>query len=319
MSSPITQVDPQDAAGSCIRLVLLRRFDEMWSLRDYALDWSDPEGVHQMRVASRRLRSAARDFMPYIRRRHISEALRQVKAVADALGDVRDHDVAIATLEALTARAPESVATGIREIANVRKSAREDARAALIETLEKGAAGLPEIFAAAVDSASANSSGKRKQSQTYRQATREIILARLKEFEDLSTSLYDPLKVGPLHRMRIAAKRLRYALELFEQVWGASMFMFAKRVAALQSSLGELHDCDVWIEDLGVTLANQEKTDPRLSVQQIDASFWLLSHYLKRRTRHLRSALSKWREWEVSELSGQIRDSLELPSQSASV
>ncbi|HEU4595360.1 MAG TPA: CHAD domain-containing protein, partial [Pyrinomonadaceae bacterium] len=56
-------------AGSGVRQVLLTRLGEMCEFREAALDWSDPEGVHDMRVASRRLRSALRDFMPHLQRR----------------------------------------------------------------------------------------------------------------------------------------------------------------------------------------------------------------------------------------------------------
>ena len=47
-----------------IRRVLLTRLDEVCEFREQALDFSDIKGVHAMRVASRRLRSASRDFAP---------------------------------------------------------------------------------------------------------------------------------------------------------------------------------------------------------------------------------------------------------------
>ena len=80
-------------------MVLATRFQEMQGFHDAALDFSDPEGVHSMRVASRRLRSALRDFMPYIRRRDLTSLLKQTKSIAAALGEVRDQDVAIEALE----------------------------------------------------------------------------------------------------------------------------------------------------------------------------------------------------------------------------
>lgn len=315
MPNPIAELDSEASAVTGIRLALLSRFDEMWALRDYALDWSDPEGVHQMRVASRRLRSATRDFIPYVRRRRLSASLQQVRAIADALGRVRDQDVAIAALEVLTPRAPELLAAGISELTDARKEIRKEARAALIETLERArVAEVQANFATVIDQATAISArSKRVKQVSYRQAAREVVLTRLKELEQLSNSLYQPLKVGPLHRLRIAAKRLRYALELFEEVWGPPMLVFSKRVGGLQSSLGELHDCDVWIGSIGATLTKVRRMETALSLpaEQTDASFWLLSHFIKRRTRHLRSALTKWQKWEGDNLSIKIREALE--------
>src|SRR5829696_8612819 len=86
-------------ATAGIRLVLISRLGEMQGWRDAALDWTDPEGVHSMRVASRRLRSILRDVTPYVHKRRLSGATKQLKKIAGALGEVRDHDVALIALE----------------------------------------------------------------------------------------------------------------------------------------------------------------------------------------------------------------------------
>jgi CHAD domain-containing protein len=63
------------------------------------LDTGDIERVHDMRVATRRLRAALEIFEPCFPAGRHEEALKEVKAVADALGDRRDADVTIAALE----------------------------------------------------------------------------------------------------------------------------------------------------------------------------------------------------------------------------
>jgi CHAD domain-containing protein len=135
-----------------------------------------------------------------------------------------------------------------------------------------------------------------------------VILDRLKELEKLSESLYRPFEIESLHDMRIAAKRLRYALELFQQCWGRSLQTFAKNAARIQTALGDVHDCDVWIENLGKNSnrARKDKHD-----DQIAAFIWLLSHFVKVRTKHLRKAYDLWREWEVNDLGGQVRQALQ--------
>ena len=63
------------------------------------LDATDIERVHDMRVATRRLRAALEIFEPCFPAEQLDESLREVKAIADALGERRDADVTIAALE----------------------------------------------------------------------------------------------------------------------------------------------------------------------------------------------------------------------------
>jgi CHAD domain-containing protein len=75
-------------------------------LREHArdvLDISDIERVHDMRVATRRLRAALEVFEPCFPRKRYKAALRDIKALADALGERRDRDVTIAELERVAA------------------------------------------------------------------------------------------------------------------------------------------------------------------------------------------------------------------------
>ena len=67
------------------------------------LDLDDIERVHDMRVATRRLRAAIEVFAPCFPRKRHRAALKQVKALADALGERRDRDVAIEPLEGFAA------------------------------------------------------------------------------------------------------------------------------------------------------------------------------------------------------------------------
>ena len=103
------------AAGG-LRLVFTTRVGELLEWRKAALDWSDPEGVHSMRVASRRLRSAMRDFLPYLPKRSFASSTRRFKEIADLLGEVRDSDVAILALEEIEKKAPAEHAAALRTI-----------------------------------------------------------------------------------------------------------------------------------------------------------------------------------------------------------
>ena len=76
---------------------------------------------------------------------------------------------------------------------------------------------------------------------------RRIIDVRAKEVHSFSPAVLDPRNVEALHDMRIAAKRLRYVLELTTPVFGKGAEKAAKRAKTLQDLLGEIHDCDVTV------------------------------------------------------------------------
>ena len=75
-------------------------------------------------------------------------------------------------------------------------------------------------------------------------ALRLIAETRLDEVHSFDRAVSDPDAVEDLHDMRIAAKRLRYVLEMSEPVLGAPASKAAKQCKKLQDLLGEIHDCD---------------------------------------------------------------------------
>src|SRR5262249_19744284 len=164
----------------------------MYELQEAALSWTDPEGVHSMRVASRRLRSALRDFMPYVRKRDLASIQKQIRSLADALGEVRDQDVAIMALEKIAKHAPAEVSTTLKDDGDGRMEIREQARKELTSRLERPALEeLQSSFTAAVDHATTTNDSE----IAYRKMSREIILERLQELEELSNDLFDPFEV----------------------------------------------------------------------------------------------------------------------------
>lgn len=89
-------------ATAAARVVAVRT-QELIDHSEGVLDVSDIERVHDMRVATRRLRAALEVFRPCFPRAEHKAALREVKRIADALGERRDRDVTIAALEDFSA------------------------------------------------------------------------------------------------------------------------------------------------------------------------------------------------------------------------
>jgi hypothetical protein len=74
-----------------------------------------------------------------------------------------------------------------------------------------------------------------------------IVRVRLAELEAFVPRVFDPGEVEAQHDMRIAAKRLRYLLELSDFCFGPYAEKAARHVKELQDLLGEIHDCDVML------------------------------------------------------------------------
>jgi CHAD domain-containing protein len=72
-----------------------------------------------------------------------------------------------------------------------------------------------------------------------------IVAVRLDELCAYMPEAADPASVTALHDMRIAAKRLRYILEIAHELFGPYVAEATRRTKQLQSVLGDLHDCDV--------------------------------------------------------------------------
>jgi CHAD domain-containing protein len=93
-------------AHAAARVVEVRAA-EVFEHSDGVLDVGDVEGVHDMRVATRRLRAALEVFAPCFPARGYRKALKRVKVLADVLGERRDADVAIEFLAEFADEAPE--------------------------------------------------------------------------------------------------------------------------------------------------------------------------------------------------------------------
>lgn len=301
-SRSFSELDGSAPAEQIVPLVLRAQLKAMCKLRRQALDWKDAEGVHAMRVCSRRLRGAMSDFRPYVR---VGLPRVKLRSIADALGAVRDQDVALVALNEFSAQAEGEAADGIKAIAAESKKRRKEARAKLKMAIRPAVIdefrrefqdGLKELVIA---------SPKRSRSPagtlalTFRDVGRQIIVERIKEVRDASNDLYFPFHIKELHELRILAKRLRYAVEMFSGCWEPNLHAVAKEISLLQTSLGELHDCDVWLEGLSARLKYLErKRHPDERDLRVRAgAIWLTRHFAAERMDHYRAALGRWHEW----------------------
>lgn len=202
----------------------------------------DPEGVHQMRVATRRLRSHLRTFRSLLDETgEIAELTGELGWLADQLGEVRDLEVLEERLrQEAHLLPPEDAAIGER-IARMLEAQIDPARAALLKSLDSERyIGLVERLVALA--AEPPLTGE------YEQPASDVLPALVekpwKRLRNAVRELPPPLSAGDdqLHRIRILAKRARYAAEAAAVVGGREAERFAKAVAAVQTLLGDHQD-----------------------------------------------------------------------------
>ena len=207
--------EPYALAGA--RIVRVRTA-ELFEHDEGVLDTSDIERVHDMRVATRRLRAVLEIFAPCFPKQPFKAALRDVKALADALGERRDPDVhleamrAFGGVEPLVERLRERQAAGnTRSRRRSRTPRHGPARAAArARRGRRGArAGVKARKVKGLDPADALADNAER-----------IVRVRLGELCSFMPRAADPAEVKALHDMRIAAKRLRYILEITRPCFG---------------------------------------------------------------------------------------------------
>ena len=124
------------AAARIVRV----RADELFEHAENVLDTSDIERVHDMRVASRRLRAVLEIFEPCFPLGDFKTVLRDVKALADALGERRDTDVHIEDMEELEGYVQVAFRPGLEALVErlrARQAAGNDTLAAALEHVEE--------------------------------------------------------------------------------------------------------------------------------------------------------------------------------------
>src|SRR5438876_4533549 len=109
-------IDPGEPFAVAARRVVSVRAAELFDHAENVLDTGDIERVHDMRVATRRLRAALEIFEPCFPAGPFRETLREVKRLADALGERRDRDVAIAALFAFNEQMPGPDRRGVNSL-----------------------------------------------------------------------------------------------------------------------------------------------------------------------------------------------------------
>jgi CHAD domain-containing protein len=239
-------VTAEDLHAEAGRKVLRFHLARMLAREPGTRTGADPEELHGMRVATRRMRAAWRVFGDAYDPGRTKLFRRRLRELATLLGGVRDLDVLIEATEAYGEAMGASDQAGLQPLLAAWRSDRDLARVQLIVELDsKGHRRFVDDY---VDFVSSPGRDVVPVETTIPHRVRDTAASRIWTAYEHVRAYEAVLRwadVPTLHQLRIAAKRLRYTLEFVREPLGEDASPLIARVVALQDHLGFMNDAEV--------------------------------------------------------------------------
>jgi CHAD domain-containing protein/uncharacterized protein YjbK len=239
-----------DSMTSAARKTLSLHFKQMLYHEPGTRAGDDIEELHDMRVATRRLRAALPIFEKFIDQDRFSPIAKGLKRTGRALGAVRDLDVFWEKTEEYLEALPFGQPADLTALQTVWAEERIQARKQMLKYFDskKYRNFLIEFQAFLDDSSAWVPPALPANGEPI--AHRLPLVVPVAVYQRLGEVLaYDEwiteteIRLDQFHNLRIAAKRLRYTLEYFQEVLGPEVHMLIERIKTLQDHLGNLQDC----------------------------------------------------------------------------
>jgi len=227
--------------------MLLAKAEPLFSLEEAARGGADADAVHDMRVASRRLREAMRLLAPLYPDSRFGTWYRRARDVTRALGPVRDSDVFIEEFGRLGGDLGDEGKRAVAFMIGYRMGQREAELAALGKALgrldlESRRGSFAKLAHAVIASAVAD--------RPLADFARGAISERAAVVFGVQPAALDQANIEAQHALRIDYKRLRYAVEVFAPCYDDAFGPLHRTLTAFQDTLGELHDLHVFADML---------------------------------------------------------------------
>lgn len=235
--------------------------ENLKSLLEGIKESPDIEYVHRARVSCRRLNAALSVFDGYFEKDKAKSWEKSIKQLLHALGDARDTDVQIEFLKThITAVESEEERNFIDFLMLSKTKERENLQPKVslaIDLIKEQ--GVLEQMLAECSSILANPAENEAKAATLSYAHLHIS-SRLEELLSFKRFVKKEKEAEAHHKMRIAAKRLRYSTEIFSKLYLEGMENEIESLKKLQDVIGEMHDCDVWLTYLS-SFESDEKNE----------------------------------------------------------
>ena len=240
-------VDAGTPLGEAAPALLRAKAKPLFELEDDARGGADMDAVHDMRVASRRLREAMRLFAPLYPQREFKAWYRSIRTITRALGPVRDSDVFIDSFSRLSRELGDGGRRCVAFVVGYRSARRElelEALNTALNTLDLSES--KRSFKRLVNTPLESSHAKRPLAKF---AYSEVAARAATVFGAQPEALAETNTLKQ-HALRIHYKRLRYAAETFAPSYGDAFDSLHETLTSFQDALGDLHDLHVFLEAL---------------------------------------------------------------------
>jgi CHAD domain-containing protein len=250
--------------SSALGAILQESFNDLTRWESKARSWDDIEGVHQMRVNARRMRSALGSFRSAVPNDVSLHWREELRWLASQLGDARDLDVFIA--EGMTPARDQATLAGRDELmalAEQRRAAAYDVVGATLDSdrYAQFKRDFPDWFSARAWEQVDLSEKQRKKLDIKIDTFARKLLDRLDARVLETGKNLDENEGEQMHQLRIECKKLRYAAEFFGPII-PGLEAYIGHLKQLQDVLGTLNDVSVMCSLLKDLLAAQ--ADPEL-------------------------------------------------------
>jgi len=263
-----------DTMAEAARKTLLYHLQKMMLYEPGTRLGEDPEELHDMRVATRRMRAAVRVFEDYLSKEQYRPFLRAMRETGRELGAVRDLDVFMIKTQCYIDSLPLEERSGLDPLVEAWKTERDRARAELLAYLDddryqrfkKRFESFLRIPGAGVGRVTGDD-GEPAPTRVGDVLPGVLFdrLALVKAYDGPISQPEAPLAV--FHQLRITSKGLRYTLEFFQEVLGGDSKPLIDRTKRVQDHLGDLQDavvtCDVLLGFLGSGTWGPPRTDKK--------------------------------------------------------
>lgn len=238
-----TEVRPDSSVGDLAFAVLRRNVAALLAHDPGTRLGEDIEELHDMRVATRRLRAALALFADSLPAR-AAHLRTELGWLADVLGAVRDLDVQLERLDGWAEEVPTADRSALVELSALLGHERDRARRALLEALDS-----PRYERLVAGFTTMARQGPSRLSPEA-QAPAAVVLPELlhSRHHAVTKAARRARRTGraqDFHRVRIRCKRLRYALEFASGVYEGRTRPVVKSVVRVQDLLGAMQDADV--------------------------------------------------------------------------
>ncbi|HYA00385.1 MAG TPA: CHAD domain-containing protein [Candidatus Binatia bacterium] len=238
-------LDPASPVVSVVSAALRDCVGRLVRNQAVLLEGSDPEGIHQARVACRRIRSDLQTFTPVLDPEWADGLRAELQPLADALGRVRDTDVLLMRLR--TSAADHGLGgPGAARLLDGLASEREEAREALVRRLDSGE--HRRQLDRLIDAALAPAVLPECAEEPAVAALMPLVTAGWRKLRRRVRGLSGRPADDELHRARILTKRCRYAVLALGPPLGEGPDETGTLLGELQDALGEQHDAVVAAE-----------------------------------------------------------------------